>query len=349
MNLNLTWINRIEFNIMKILIYPDSKDRGNFYLENLSRILSSKFQVDGYYSIKSGGIKKILSCNYYSLNWFESIFKNRFVWLPFIKRFFLLFLLKILNKKIIWTVHNKIPHETNIYSRILIFLLKKWSSKIHILCPATIEECNLQKYKKKIVCISHGDYFDNYPPGNFSIREYYSIPKENNILLFIGQIRPYKNIELLIDAFEKAELSKKNWTLLICGEGKLNAQSSKNIILDFNFISNEKMRAYLEQSSLLIAPYNKKSALNSGTLWLACSFAKPFILPDIGCVKNILNREEFLYVYDYANQEEHLENLTDILDKVNADGLETMGKKAHNFICQNSWEKNKKKWWGLFE
>jgi len=338
-----------EFNIMKILIYPDSKSRSNFYLENLSGILSSKFQVDGHYSVKSGGLKKILSYNYYSLNWFEAISRSKLIWLSFIKRFFLLFLLKILNKKIIWTVHNKVPHETNIYSRTLTFLLKRWSSKIHILCPATIGECNLQKYERKIIYVPHGDYFNNYPSGIFDIREHYSIPKENNILLFIGQIRPYKNIKLLIDAFEKSKLPKRNWTLLICGEGKLNVKFSRNIIIDFTFIPKEKMRAYLEQSSLLIAPYNKKSALNSGALWLACSFAKTFILPDIGCVKDILNREEFLYVYDYANQEEHLKNLIDILDRINIDILETMGKKAHNFICQNSWERNKEKWWELFE
>jgi len=333
---------------MKILIYPDSKSSDNFYLENLSRILSPQFQVDGYYNIKSVGIKKILGYNYYSLNWFESVLVNRFRWITFIKRFFLLFLLKILSKKIIWTIHNKISHETNIYSEILISLLKKWSSKIHILCPATIEECNLQKYEKKIIYVPHGDYFNNYPSSNFDIKEYYSIPKENNILLFIGQIKPYKNIELLINAFESSKLSKENWTLLICGDGKLNVQPSKNIILDFNFIPNEKMRAYLEQSSLLIAPYNKKSALNSGTLWLACSFAKSFILPDIGCVKDILNREEFLYIYDYASQEEHLKNLTDTLDSINPEVLETMGKNAHNFICQNSWERNKERWQGIF-
>jgi len=325
---------------MKILIYPDSKSNSNFYLENLAGILSAKFQVDGYYSVKP----KILSYKYYSLNWFESV-----AFVSFIKRFFLLFLLKFLNKKIIWTVHNKVPHEANIYSKILISLLKRLSSKIHILCPATIAECNLQKYEKKIIHIPHGDYFNNYPPSDFNIREYYSIPRENNILLFIGQIRPYKNIELLIEAFEMSNLSKKNWTLLICGDGKLNVQSSKNIILDFNFIPDCKIRAYLEQSSLLIAPYNKNSALNSGTLWLACSYAKSFILPDIGCVKDIANRDEFLYIYDYANQEEHLRNLTETLNKADPKSLETMGLNAYKFMQRNSWERNKEKWRGLFE
>jgi glycosyltransferase involved in cell wall biosynthesis len=206
----------------------------------------------------------------------------------------------------------------------------------------------LQKKKKKIVHIPHGDYFNNYPSNDFNIKEHYSIPQENNILLFIGQIRRYKNIELLMVAFENSKLSKENWTLLICGNGKLNAKTSKNTILDFNFIPNEKMNAYLEQSSLLVAPYNKKSVLNSGTLWLACSFAKPFILPVIGCVKDIPNKEEFLYIYDYENQNEHLKNLTDTLNKVNADALEAMGKKAYSFIQRNSWENNKEKWLGVY-
>jgi glycosyltransferase involved in cell wall biosynthesis len=333
---------------MKILIYPNAKSSDNCYLDNLSGILSPKFHVDGYFDIKSEGIKKILSYDYYSLNWFESISGNRPKWISFMRKFFLLSLLKISNKKIVWTAHNKIPHESNIYSEMLISLLKKLSSKIHILCHATIVECDLKKYEKKIVYIPHGDYFNNYPPSDFNVKKHYSIPQENNILFFIGKIRRYKNIELLISAFEKSKLSKENWTLLICGNGKLNLQTSENIILDFNFVPDGKMNAYLEQSSLLIAPYNKKSVLNSGTLWLACSFAKPFVLPAIGCVQDIPNKEEFLYIYDYANQNDHLKNLTDTLNMVNTSALKVMGKKAYSFIQQNSWENNKEKWLGVY-
>lgn len=334
---------------MKILIYPDSKSSNNFYLNNLSKILSIKFQVSGFRDVAHNNIGKILLYDCYSFNWFESIHKKKFRLIHFVLRVFILFLLRIFNKKIIWTVHNKTNHEPDFYSKILIFLLKKWSTKIHILCLKTITECNLQKYEKKIVCVPHGDYFNNYPLSDFNIRNYYSIPQENNILLFIGQIRPYKNIELLVTAFEKSKLSKQNWTLLICGKGELSIKTQNNVIMDFNFIPNDKVSAYLTQSSLLVAPYNKKSSLNSGTLWLACSFAKPFVLPNIGCVSDISNRDDFLYVYDYDNQEEHLKNLTDTLNKINPNNLEKMGKNAYSFMLQNSWENNKEKWWKLFE
>ena len=62
------------------------------------------------------------------------------------------------------------------------------------------------------------------------------------------------------------------------------------------------MEAYLKCADVLVAPYNKESSLNSGTLWMAMSYKKSMILPRIGCVKDIPNYNDLLYVYNYENK-----------------------------------------------
>jgi len=338
-------------HIDKILMFPDNTNEDNKYLGNLVKTIGEFYQVDGNYSIKASGIKKKLGYKIYWLNWYENINTLK----SFLKNTAILFMLKLFGKKIIWSIHNKASHENNVYSKWLFLLLKKISSKIHILCQATIQECNLQKYKKKIIYIPHGDYFNCYPQSNFNIFEYYSIPINHKILLFTGLIRPYKNIELLIESFDKSDMSKNNWNLLICGkivdsyyetEVRALIMDKKNIIVDFNFIPDDKMSSYLTQSSLLIAPYNKKSSLNSGTVWMAFSYSKTMILPNIGCVRDLPNKNSFLYVYDYETRDEHFDNLVKALNNVNKDSalLEEKGKVAYKVMETNSWENNKEKW-----
>jgi len=345
----------------KILIYPDNVSENNKYLESLVKTLGEFCQVDGYNSVKLQGIKKILSYNMYCMNWYESIYSDKKL-KPFVRKFFLLLILKLFGKKIIWTVHNKTAHEDSIYSKFLFFLMKEMSFKIHILCPATVQECNLQKYEKKIIYVPHGDYFNCYPQSHFDIFKYYSIASHYKILFFMGRIKPYKNIELLIESFEKSDMPKNNWKLLICGSIEINYNyykadiqkhilNKENVIIDFNFIPDDKISSYLTQSNLLIAPYNKKSSLNSGALWLAFSYSKTMILPNIGCIRDLPNRDGFLYVYDYETAEEHLDNLVKTLNKVNSDSefLEEKGKKAYKVMEENSWENNREKWKNLLE
>ena len=342
----------------RILIYPDNASKSNKYLENVARTLGEFYQIDGYYSIKAQGIRRILGYNIYYMNWYESFYSSNKL-KPFIGRIILLLMLKLLGKKIVWTVHNKTAHEDNIYSKLLFFFMKKMSFKIHILCPATIQKCSLQKYEKKIVFVPHGDYFNNYPQSDFDIFKHYSISSGCKILLFIGAIKPYKNMELLIDSFERSDMPGNNWKLLICGEIKdsryraeieMHILNKKDVIMDFNFIPDDKISSYLTQSNLLIAPYNKKSSLNSATLWLAFSYSKTMILPNIGCVRDLPNRDDFLYVYNYETEAEHLDNLVKTLNKVNKDSLflEEKGKMAYKVMEENSWKNNREKWKNLF-
>ncbi len=347
----------------KVVIYPTIKEMENRYINNLYNTIKNDYEVQGYYG-ENRSLKEKLSYDIYHFNWIESA-SGKLIRLKYIKKKALIILLKILNKKIIWTVHNNMPHECKAQKLTINFMnfMAKKADKIHILCKETINNEYLQKYKEKVIYIPHGDYIDNYEKADIDIYERYNISKEKKIMLFIGQVRKYKNIELLINAFRNSKIENNNYILLICGncpdeqyKDEIKKISDSNIYFDFNFIKDEEIESYLEYSKILVAPYNKKSSLNSGTLWMAMSYRKTMMLPVIGCVKDIENYKDILYTYDYKDEDEHYNSLLDCFKRLQDDienndsTLNEKGEQCYKYIIEKqSWKANKEKWIDLYK
>jgi len=271
-------------------------------------------------------------------------------------------------KPMVWTVHNKEAHNQIIgkkYSKILMCLLLRWSSRIHVLCNATLDEVpELQIWKKKVVMIPHGDYIGNFGEGNVNIREKYGIPADKKIILFTGKIGPYKNIELLVNAFVKSQLAKMNFALLLCGSCSNETYRKKLVLLadnscpeifyDFEYVPNELMGDYLNQSDILAAPYSKESILNSGTLWMAFSYKKSMICPLLACMKDVNGIDKITYTYDYENSGEHLTRLVQTLNIMgddvhqNASILREKGYAAFLLMTKQTWASSKQNWLNLY-
>ncbi|MGX7835548.1 glycosyltransferase, partial [Campylobacter fetus subsp. venerealis] len=112
-------------------------------------------------------------------------------------------------------------------------------------------------------------------------------------LLFLGAIKPYKNIELLIDLAKKFPLDIQ---LTVAGnpssdsyrsELEALALDTQNIKLDLTFIPDEELPGYIHESDLLILPYSLASSLNSGTVILAFSYGRTVICPRIGTIDDL--------------------------------------------------------------
>ncbi|PBC73334.1 glycosyltransferase [Fibrobacter intestinalis] len=343
----------------KILIFPEPKMmKGNFYLLHLSKILANKYQI---LDSSKSYFKNLLICDFILLNWFESI-KNQPLLL--IKRLFFLFFAFCSRKKIVWTLHNKIPHEGRcLYSQIVIFLLLRFSWKIHILCKESYKLSFLKGFETKCVLIPHGDYFGDFKSNGLNLHDKYKLHINSKIILFTGAIKPYKNIELLISAFNSSSLAKYGFTLLIRGNCLNNEYSNriKNlsekkecVIFDPTFIPTNEMYDYLDQSICLVAPYNNKSTLNSGTLWMALSYKKTIIIPEIGSIKDIPEFNSILYTYTYQTEDEHEKRLKEVFIRLkedifkSADCLLKKGGSGFKYMEKNSWEKQKENWINLF-
>lgn len=326
----------------KVFIFPFDNSTNQFI-----NIVKDSIKDAGF--ILTGSKKDFFQTDYYILNWYN-------VWglsslSELLKRLIKLSICKLFHKKIIYVVHNKKSHSNyskeklkNIYSTIIVKKLIKQSYKILIMCDETKESLKaynkkISNYYDKIIKVPHPNYIGYY-------KDSVEIKKENdNIInfLFIGQIKQYKNIDLLIDCFNSIE--NDNIRLEIAG--KCNNEDYKKYLLskivddkikiNFNFINDDEMINLISKNDILILPYSLESSLNSGTIILAFTNKKTVISPYIGTLKEYKD-SSFFYHYDYRSSEEHKQQLTLTINKVitdfnkNNNVLKEKGEIAYNIV-----------------
>lgn len=328
---------------------PEMDNRNNLYLSNMYDLLSDQYEIMGIEQI-SNDINKIKKTKAVILNWIESSLDNR------VKRNLILY--KMMGVKICWVFHNRIPHDCDQNSQIKnMGWLADFCHYIILLSKCSKEYLpHMRRNIKKCVYIPHINYIGKYPVCKRSIRKEYQIGEDEFVFSFIGALRPYKNIEVIIQAFKKLLLRDAKAKLLIAGNaGKENyvnklrvlCDGEKNIILDAGFISNGEMEAYLRASDILTLPYNKVSSMNSGAMIMAFSYERTVIVPEIAMAKDI-KEEKFIFSYDYLDETENIKRIKEkMLEayQMGREGIKALGKRAFEYVKGNN--NAEKVWEGL--
>lgn len=335
---------------MKVIFNP-SENKENKYVDILVNALENAgyevFPLDGLLS----SWKHFKSIQLVHLNWFENLDESSkgATLKSFFRKLVALIAIRLGNKKLVWTMHNRLSHEkkSGKWSNILTSLLIRWADAIVIHSEesrAILSEIS-QIFLNKVVHIPHPDFIGVYGP----ILSIDAPHLDNPIkLVFIGAVKPYKNIELLIklarkfqDSIELSILGNPN-TPEYKNEILHLSESLSNIQLKLEFIPDEDLPEILSKSDLVILPYNLESSLNSGTVILAFSYQKTVICPKIGTINDFGKVNSAVFSYGYSTQEEHFEKLTDRINlalelkKTNPLIFEEMGQKMFSLVQEQN-------------
>ena len=340
---------------VKVCFYPTCENATNHFLANLARLLRSSgdFECSGFLDLAKQKKGEDFRQDVYHINWFD----QSLTFASFLYLYYILLRIIFARKRIVWTIHNSVPHGgVPFYNRILRGLLLRFSTVIHIMSEGSRDLPYQQPYLNKVELVPHGDYFGSYPESDVNVRERFGIAPDMPLVLFLGAIRPYKNIEVLLDAFDF-----DNAALLICGNvrpadylDKLTGRvaNRKNVIFAPEFVPDSELSAYLRTASFLVAPYSYESTLNSGTVLLACSYGKTMVCPDIAGVRDIQSESDCLYAYHYVDKADHAGKLKEALSRALADAksgaIADKESRALEYMRKNSWQANSSKWRVLF-
>ncbi len=290
--------NNISFKIKRRYI----KENG-FDIIKLSQAMKNNFR----------------GCKIANLNFYESLYSDKVIvclFRYFIKSIVLNWMC-IRNVKIVFTMHNKIGHDSKC-AKLERKLMKKLcfkSSAIVVLCDESrliinrIVGGEKKEVVDKIVKIPLISYEGFYLKQGIDVRKKYEIPSNVMVFAFMGGIRRYKNIEMIIDAAQS--MAGKECVFIIAGAGdqeyigelKKKAQGITSIKIIDRFIPDEEMADFAEGVDVFVFPYNKRSSLNSGSCMYAFSHAKNCICPKIGTIKEL--KQDVTYSYDYSSAEQH--------------------------------------------
>jgi glycosyltransferase involved in cell wall biosynthesis len=100
-------------------------------------------------------------------------------------------------------------------------------------------------------------------------------------VLCFGLMRPYKGIDLLLEAWHGIE----DADLLIAGLPRMDIAPLRdaapaNVTFDARFIPDGELRACFQRAALVVLPYREID--QSGVLFTALAFGKPLLLSDVG-------------------------------------------------------------------
>lgn len=224
----------------------------------------------------------------------------------FLVIFYLLYL-KLIGKRIIWTVHNVKPHDNSIFGsdvfyKALVLLADKFifMSQVSFVIFSS-------KYKRVInnyVLIPHPLYPSIINDENGS---YKGIIRKDKELLFFGLIRKYKNVESLVVEFKKNKhLPYKLHVLGFCEQAPLKERllslSRDDFRIYFEFIrySESYLDSVLNSSSGVIIPYG--NMVNSGILFKCISQGVCILLPNDDYNKEVINYFDYENYMFYENE-----------------------------------------------
>ena len=266
--------------------------------------------------------------------------------------------LYFLRKKIVFTVHDPIPHSASVSNKPLVLKARKWGFRLlnHfiILNSAQKEECvALNHLEKKNIYdsrLGRYDYLRMYLQPNNKIGNYF---------LFSGQITEHKGIDYLLEAMKRVHTQYPNMRLIVAGKGEYPFDISEYQKLDYigfrnRFIPDDELAELIQGAYCAVCPY--KDATQSGVVMSAFAFNKPIIATNVGGLPEQVEHDKYGLIVPpcdvdaLANAMMHLlshpEKLQEYADNIERDYSEgpkswkEIAKKL-NIIYQEIAEKNK--------
>jgi beta-1,4-mannosyltransferase len=143
-------------------------------------------------------------------------------WVKLIRFALLLGMSRALGYRILWTVHEVVPHESRSRRRDLLAakLLARASHAVMAHDDATRSRAKelLGMNGREVTVIPHGSYVGVYPHGRSraAVRREWGLGKRDLVFVAFGNLRSYKRLELLLDAFSM--LDEPEVALVIAGE-----------------------------------------------------------------------------------------------------------------------------------
>ena len=213
------------------------------------------------------------------------------------------------------------------------------SQALHFTSEQERQEASILYLKSQSFILPHGlSVADLIPNAEQKLRQKYSLPDNEPIILFLSRIHPKKGLDYLIPALGK--LNHKSFTFVLAGNGDaayeqeitqlLQQHHMSDRTLRVGFVEGEEKNLLLQGSDLFaLTSYSE----NFGVAVLEALAAGTPVLVTPGVALSVmLQQKDFGYVTD-LNIDKIAKSLEACLDKRSQ--LDAFGIEAREFILQN--------------
>jgi glycosyltransferase involved in cell wall biosynthesis len=159
----------------------------------------------------------------------------------------------------------------------------------HVVHSPSDLEALIERYDvdpSRVLTVHHGPF---NMAGRVAVRE--RSDDDPNTILFFGTVRPYKGLEVLVDAFDRlCEEQPGRWRLIVVGEpwegwrlpfDKIAASPNRTAIETVpRYVRDDEIPEYFRRADVVALPYLESSA--SGPLHLTMAAGLPVVVTSVG-------------------------------------------------------------------
>jgi glycosyltransferase involved in cell wall biosynthesis len=202
---------------------------------------------------------------------------------------------------IIWTVHNVLPHECrypDIEIRLRVGLAER-SDVVHVLNEVTLDDtAGLYRLPADRVRVIP-EFKDPVTPvvSRAEARARLSLADDDVVYLVFGRIRPYKQLDRLLDAFAQHRRSHPRARLLVAGHLARSpgwtrlagrCRRERGVVARFGHVPDDEVEVLFAASDATIVSY---PALNSGVAVTAVAHGCPVAALGTGALPEVIGRD----------------------------------------------------------
>lgn len=193
-----------------------------------------------------------------------------------------------LGGRIIWTIHNVLPHELRFLAPELVLCqgIATLAHTIMVMNPDTARLVSdwYTLSPEKTIQIDHPSYLGRFPNtvSRADARRAHGLSPDDVVLLFVGSVRPYKGLEDLLPAFDRAHANCDRLKLLIAGppgpgysRGQIDELLSPRagLVTEVGYVAPDRMQYWCNAADVMVLPY--RESLNVSVVSLAATFGLP--------------------------------------------------------------------------
>lgn len=205
------------------------------------------------------------------------------------------FIIYMLKRKIILTVHDPFPH-TGLDTRIV-----RLRRKVAFRCVPHFIILN-KAQREKFLSFYHlpssaviDSRLSCYTYLNMVEQDMTTVP-EQKYILFAGKISKYKGVEYLLEAMKKVHDTFPDIKLVVAGGGKYHFDISEYAALPYidirnRFIPDEELVALMNKTQFMVCPYT--DATQSGVIMSSFTFGTPVIATRVGGLPEMLDNGKY--------------------------------------------------------
>ncbi|MCD8570246.1 MAG: glycosyltransferase family 4 protein [Alphaproteobacteria bacterium] len=239
----------------------------------------------------------------FHLHWEDALYKIRKsggAGFNFERYFELLNMFKDKGGAVVWTCHNMEPHE-NTQAALDESIKDKLSrtADLIVVHGDLVKKLFMEKHPDTpadtIYTMKLGTYGSCYDltMSKETAREQLCLSADDIIFVHFGVIRPYKNIEALLEGFQVIADKHPRAKLIVAGQQGYHVKvklrddlALSRAIQDFERISDEQLALYLSASDCGVFPF--RTVMVSSSVVTAMAFGLPCIVPERGALLELI-------------------------------------------------------------